>query len=295
MNVQLQPGNYVIAVSGGVDSVALLHRLAQEPGVSLTVAHFDHGIRDNSHLDRRHVQQLASKYRLPFIYDRVELGPGASEAEAREERYGFLQKVRSNSKAQALITAHHQDDLLETAVINILRGTGRKGLSSLADTSEIRRPMLGLSKASIKRYAAEQGLVWQEDSTNADTRILRNYVRHIILPKLSVEARQQLLSHIQHASVVNRAVDTELMNWLHVQPSRQTLDRMAFAALPHDVSREVMAAWLRSHGLRNFDSKMLERMTIQAKTLQPGKQIDIMANRRFLVGNDVLALVATDR
>src|SRR4051794_19867846 len=119
-----KPGSYVVAVSGGVDSMALLHYLQTRPGIKLTVAHFDHGIRDDSPEDRKLAQEVAKSYKLPFVYHEGRLGGEASEATARAARYDFLNKVRRSSQAQAIITAHHQDDLLETAILNMLRGTG---------------------------------------------------------------------------------------------------------------------------------------------------------------------------
>src|SRR5580704_3560158 len=107
-------GSYVVAVSGGVDSVVLLHRLQKQPGLRLVVAHFDHGMREDSAEDRRFVKALAQAYGAPFVYDEGHLGSGTSEAEAREARYNFLRRVQAASDAQAIVTAHHQDDLLET-------------------------------------------------------------------------------------------------------------------------------------------------------------------------------------
>ncbi len=291
MQVDLEPGRYVVAVSGGVDSVSLLNILSNIPGVVLTVAHFDHGIRDDSVIDRKLVGDMAKQLKLPFVYEAGKLGPGTSETTAREARYNFLRKVQAASGAQALITAHHQDDLIETAIINILRGTGRKGISSLADYSHLRRPLLKFSKAEIEHYAAEQGLVWREDSTNQDTTILRNYIRKVLLPKLGLEGRKTLLNYINHIDVVNRALDNELSTYLHMQPARQSLNRLSFIELPHEVALEVLASWLRSHGITNFDSKMLEKITADIKTLSPGKQIDLNARQKLLVGNEVVALV----
>jgi tRNA(Ile)-lysidine synthase len=95
MDFDLPTGSYVVAVSGGVDSVALLHMLAGRPGLKLTVAHFDHGIRPDSAEDRRHVQALAKELGLPFVYHVGELGPDASEAHSSgEARYAFLHRVR---------------------------------------------------------------------------------------------------------------------------------------------------------------------------------------------------------
>ncbi len=290
MRVELEPGSYVVAVSGGVDSVVLLDLLSKIEGLKLTVAHFDHGIRSDSDLDRRLVQQLAAKYNLPFVYHRGELGAGASEALARQARYDFLHKVQQATGAQALVTAHHQDDVIETAIINMLRGTGRQGITSLADKRHLRRPMLHLPKADIRHYASEQGLQWREDSTNSDMTILRNYVRGKIIPKLGQAGRSELLNHIGHMSVVNRAMDHDVMLYLHQQPARQTLDRDSFIQLPHSVALDVMASWLRSHGLRDFNSRQLEQLVALSKTLEPGKQISIDANNRLLLGRQSIVL-----
>src|SRR5690606_14980454 len=102
--VRLDPGHYIVAVSGGVDSMALMHMLAakhaeKDNGLRFTVAHFDHGIRAESSADRQLVQQTAATYRLPFVYDRAELGTGASEAAARRARYEFLRKVQHQLQA----------------------------------------------------------------------------------------------------------------------------------------------------------------------------------------------------
>jgi tRNA(Ile)-lysidine synthase len=129
MDISVEPGRYVIAVSGGVDSVALLHALTKRPALDMIVAHFDHGIRPESAQDAAFVRTLAESYGLPFVTDRVELGPDASEASARQARYSFLRTLQRQYDATSIITAHHQDDLLETAIINLLRGTGRRGLT----------------------------------------------------------------------------------------------------------------------------------------------------------------------
>ena len=293
MRVELEPGKYVVAVSGGVDSVVLLDALTKIENLQLTVAHFDHGIRSDSDLDRQLVQELAKKYRLPFVYERGKLGAGASEAVARQARYDFLRQVQRATGAQALVTAHHQDDLVETAIINMLRGTGRSGITSLKDRYHLRRPMLHLPKSQIRHYASEQGLKWREDSTNSDMTLLRNYVRGSIIPKLGEGGRKELLDHIGHMSVVNRAIDSEMQLYLHLQPSRQTLDRHAFTQLSHAVALEVMASWLRSHGGRDFNAKQLEQLVALCKTLQAGKQIIIDSTHRILLGRESVSLIAS--
>src|SRR5689334_5856697 len=115
MDVSLSPGSYVVAVSGGVDSMTLLDLLRQQPHLKLVVAHFDHGIRPDSYVDRQLIQDVTKRHNVPFVFDTASLGSGASEATARQARYNFLRRVHNATGAKAIVTAHHQDDLLETA------------------------------------------------------------------------------------------------------------------------------------------------------------------------------------
>ncbi len=290
----MEPGKYVVAVSGGVDSVALLHALQGKPGVDLVVAHFDHGIRPGSRQDTLHVKYLAEGYDLPFVTAEGRLGPGAGEAAAREARYAFLREARSRHGARAIITAHHQDDVLETAIINLLRGTGRKGLSSLGSHDDLARPLLGVQKPAIIAYAREHGLEWREDSTNADESYLRNYVRRQLLPRIGPEARRKLLDIVANSGAGNQEIDTLLVKYLP-DSSGEGLDRLGFSLLPHEVAREVMAAWLRSRGLRGFDAPALERLVVAAKVGQPGNRFDVLRSYELLVDADSLALTRAER
>lgn len=295
------PGTYVVAVSGGVDSVALLHALhSKNQGLSdkpwkLVVAHLDHGIRPDSAEDRKLVQQLAEKWRLPFVYEEAHLGPGASEAAARQVRYGFLRRVQQKYKARAIVTAHHQDDVLETAVINLLRGSGRKGLASLSSQKDVERPLLHTPKKDLIAYAKEQKLQWREDSTNQNTDYLRNYVRHRLLSQFDNAARSEMLEIINNMRQTNQTIDNLLLQELEAQSGQNELDRAWFTLLPHAVAKETMAAWLRSRQLRNFDSKTLERLVVAAKVAAPGKTFDVMHKQRLAVGADSLALVGPER
>lgn len=291
----LQPGRYVVAVSGGVDSVVLLDLLRRYPEYQLVVAHYDHGIRPDAIEDRKHTAALAKQYGLPFIYDEGNLGPGASEAIARNKRYEFLYKVRLQTKANAVVTAHHQDDQLETALLNLLRGTHRKGLTSLKSTDIVKRPLLYIPKKQIINYAQANGLIWREDTTNLDTKYKRNYVRHQLITKMSPKQRQHLLAHVRRMHDINHELDAELANLLHIQPSVSQLDRKYLIHLPHDVAGELIAAWLRANGITDFDRVTINRIVIRAKTLRPGQYITVNKQHFITVQKQTLALKSRDR
>lgn len=291
----LQPGRYVVAVSGGVDSVVLLELLQQYPEYELVVAHYDHGIRPDSHKDRQLAAQLAKEYGLPFVYDEGGLGADTSEATARDKRYEFLYRVRLQSKADAIVTAHHQDDMLETALLNLLRGSHRKGLSSLKSTDIVKRPLLHTPKKQIVSYARANGLKWREDVTNLDTKYKRNYIRHSLITKLTPTQRQHLLAHVRRMHQVNQQLDQELANLLHVQPRTDQLDRKLLIQLPHDVACELVAMWLRENNITNFSRTIINRIVVHAKTLQPGRYIAVTSTHYILVQKQTLALRQRDR
>ena len=290
MNVQLAPGKYIVAVSGGVDSVVLLHALQLLPGLELTVAHFDHGMRSDSAQDAELVARLASRYGLDFVRGEGRLGSSVSEAAARTARYEFLHEVRRASGARAVVTAHHQDDVLETAILNILRGTGRLGLTSLRSTDVVARPLLEFSKQQLRDYARQHRLEWREDSTNASLAYRRNYVRHRLLARFSPAERARLLEIIEQLRQTNRALDELLAELLAAQPSPSQLRRYDVVQLPHAVARELLTAWFRRSGVPDIDSTLVERAVHAAKTYQPGRRLRLRGEWWLCVKKDMLFL-----
>ena len=171
LNFNYPNGTYVVAVSGGVDSMALLHSLiANYPENTYIIAHCDHGMREDSANDAALVRQYAANVRRTYEQNDLHLGGRASEALARRERYKFLRDVATKHCANAIITAHHQDDVLETFYINLIRGTGSRGLASLKNHDDILRPMLHIPKQDVYAYALQNAIEWHEDPTNTDTK-----------------------------------------------------------------------------------------------------------------------------
>jgi tRNA(Ile)-lysidine synthetase-like protein len=304
MKIDLEPGKYIVAVSGGVDSVVLLDLIAkhtkspnssniQHPtsSIQLVVAHLDHGIRPDSVDDAIFVMELAEKYGLPFVGGSVRLGPSASEEEARVHRYAFLRRVKDDCKADAIIAAHHQDDVIETAIINTLRGTSRKGLSSLKSTREIKRPLLDKTKKELLDYARSNKLEWRDDSTNQDPKYLRNRVRLSLGKNLDNTTRQNVVELLIKMHKLNIELDNEHANLLAEYAADGSINRSWFIKLPHKVAMEVLAFWLRFHD-QSFDSRSLARLTNSIKTDQVGNKADVSGGSYILIGKDQISLKA---
>jgi tRNA(Ile)-lysidine synthase len=196
---------YVLAVSGGVDSVVLLDMLAKQPNLELVVAHFDHGVREDSASDAEFVASLAEKYNLSFETKREELGKNVSEEIARNRRYEFLRAVAQKHNAK-LVTAHHADDVIETIAINLIRGTGWRGLASM--DSDVLRPLTNITKDEIIRYAKANNLDWREDSTNASDDYLRNRIRHR-MKGFDNDSKRQLLGLWSQQKSIKRDIEAE--------------------------------------------------------------------------------------
>jgi len=284
MKVFVPPGKYIIAVSGGVDSVVLLDVLSKLPELELVVAHFDHGIRSDSQADKQLVEALSQKYNLPFEAGHGHLGRSATEERARQARYNFLRKVRKKNKADAIVTAHHQDDALETLAFNVLRGTKRKGASSLKKSEEILRPLLDYKKVDIRKYAKDNNLVWREDSTNSDEKYSRNWIRRRLMPNLDKEQKSKLAATYDEALKRNQEVDKVVAETLDRLQDGGEIRRRPFITLPHSVACEVMAAWLRQQRVAEIDRKLIDNLVVAVKTLPPGKQVSV-GDKRFLIIN----------
>ena len=268
---------YIVGVSGGVDSVTLLFCLRKAGFKKLLVAHFDHGIRDDSSADRILTSDICKRYGYPFVYQQAHLPSGASEELARNMRWCFLRAVAKQANAVSIITAHHFDDELETALMFIIRGTGRKGFSSLRTVPDVVRPFLQVTKQDILKYANNHHLVWREDSTNEDTEITRNYIRLQIVPALKnhPEIFNRLLFLLKRQHKLNEAIDCGLNAFLHEQPEKDQLNRYFVTLLPHIVAVEFVAQWLRLRGIRSRSKKFLDSVVVFIKSSKQGAKMSL--------------------
>lgn len=277
---RLPAGRLLLAISGGVDSVVLLDLLAsniKDASRRLVVAHVDHGIRQESWLDAGFTEQLARKYGLTIYSTDLNLGISASEAIARQARYRFLEKIRVKTGAVAIVTAHHRDDCIETMVFNVLRGTNRRGLTSLADRDGFSRPLLAVSKSDIYEYVLENNLEFVEDETNRSLKYSRNKIRRTILPTLRCRYQdfdERLLAVNRRLSVLNPEIDRQLDKILKRMIADQQIDRFAFRRLPKRIRDEVLVRLLIDQNIdrENIDSSNIDRLDRFIVSAQPAKQ-----------------------
>ena len=254
---------YVVAVSGGVDSVVLLDMLSRQPNLDLIVAHFDHGIRSDSASDADFVASLAKKYKLPFEVKREELGPKCSENRARTRRYEFLRGIMAKYDAK-LVTAHHADDVIETIAINLYRGTGWRGLAAM--DSDVIRPLKNITKSEILAYANKHKLVWHEDNTNASDDYLRNRIRRGTM-KFDDDTKRQLLCLWAAQKSLKGEIDKEVMGLVGNGPA---YSRYFFIHIDNSTALECLRCIVDARLTRPQLTKMLHAI----KTSLPNKSYE---------------------
>lgn len=270
----------VVGVSGGADSVALLHALLALPAAerpAVWVAHLDHALRPASEGDAQFVRELAAQWQLGCTCERRMVRQTAArlqlsiEMAARHERYEFLAAVAQAQGAAAVLVAHNADDQAETVLLRLLRGAGLAGLRGMRPLSRVPgspqlllgRPLLTVPRAAIDAYCAQHGLQPRQDASNADQTIGRNRVRHQLLPVL--EAAQPRLRRIlgrtaavlaSEYAVVQQAADSAWAHAVVAAPSGQlAFARKQFGALLPALQAELLrrAVRLLQPALRDVD------------------------------------------
>jgi tRNA(Ile)-lysidine synthetase-like protein len=200
----------LVAVSGGPDSVALVHFLARHleraRGPELVVGHVDHGLRgEESAADAASVRELATSLGLRHLESRARLEAGASEEASRRARYDALREMAASCGADRVATAHTADDQAETVLLRLARGAGLRGLSGMPGRGVVRgvkvvRPFLGVTREQVLEYLARHGLPFRTDSTNLSSRAARNFVRREIVPRMRERVNPRVREAILRAA-----------------------------------------------------------------------------------------------
>ena len=230
-NFSAPPAHVDCAVSGGADSVALLV-LACASGLQVTAWHVDHGLRDNSHTEAALVRDLAAQLGAHYESRTVAVESAANiEALAREARYGVL--------PAGVLTGHTADDQAETILINLLRGSGTRGLAGMQPTMQ--RPLLQLRRSETQSLCDELGITYFHDPSNDDDRFQRNRIRHEVLPLLESLSKRDIVPVLNRQADLLRD-DDDLLNELAA--ALDPTDALALAQAPIALSRRAIRAWL---------------------------------------------------
>ncbi|MDP8213627.1 MAG: tRNA lysidine(34) synthetase TilS [Candidatus Euphemobacter frigidus] len=220
----------LVAVSGGADSVALLHllyRLKEEEDLKLTVVHLDHGLRGQaSEADSRWVRELAGRLDIPCLVERrvvsakLRRGGHSPEESARDVRYTFFRDLSERTGINTLALGHHADDQAETVLLKLLRGCHPAGLGGmrpyrLDGTLRLIRPLLEIRRRELVDFLSAIGESFREDISNRDRRFLRNRLRHELLPLLETEYNPRIREVLVHLAGMERKRDDYLKDRMH--------------------------------------------------------------------------------
>lgn len=282
-HAMFRPGDRVLAaVSGGPDSVALLHlldRLAPRMAFTLGVAHLNHGLRPEAQDEADFVDTLARNLALPFHCETQDVAAykkrhGLSlEEAAREVRYTFYNRIAATEGYHKVALGHHRDDNVEMVLMNLLRGSGPLGLSGIPPVRDnlIVRPLINLTRSQIMAYLQQQQLAYMTDASNTDLRFTRNRIRHVLLPLIRKEFNPSIFATLHRTATImadeNAWIESQIdLLWDDIvlaADSRQlSLDPKALAGMPRAAVRRLLRRALYRLGgsLRRITFSHVDRL-----------------------------------
>ncbi|MEK7707890.1 MAG: tRNA lysidine(34) synthetase TilS, partial [Verrucomicrobiota bacterium] len=275
----------LVAVSGGLDSVALLHllhALTIKHRWKLTVAHLNHQLRGRaSDGDERFVRSLAARLKLPCVAKRADVRAHAKqrglsiEMAARELRHEFLARTARRLRLSTIVLAHHADDQVELFFLRLLRGSGGEGLAGMKRRSpspvdaavQLIRPLLDVGRAELERYTREKKIRFREDASNASRDILRNRIRHELLPLLRRRFQPAVHKTVLRLMEIAGA-EAEVLAGV-TKAHFKSQKPLPFASLPVAIQRRALQRQLHQHNLV-ADFEMIERLRAA-----PGQPVSI--------------------
>ena len=279
------PGaRYLIGVSGGRDSVTLLDALVDLGYKKLIVCHLNHKLREASGADARFVRKLVATNNMKIegrAHVDFELGSAnvaalakkkkiSIEVAAREARYSFFAGVARRRRCHTIFLAHHADDLVETFLINLFRGTGLTGLAAMREVSTrriddvdltIARPLLSVWRDDIDSYVREHRLKFREDASNKNLLPLRNRIRRRVIPYLEKTFGRNVRQNIWRTATIAAEEENWIDNQVRVSPHREGhLSAKELRALPVALQRRAILKWLRAQDISGIGFDAIERV-----------------------------------
>jgi tRNA(Ile)-lysidine synthase len=269
--------HYLIGVSGGRDSVALLHWLVDLGYKKLIICHLNHRLRGrSSDADARFVEKLAATYAVDLELGSTDVRTLAArrklsiETAARDARYKFFAQVAKRRRCRTIFLGHHADDLVETFLINLFRGAGGAGLAGMREVSTrhisdvdltIVRPFLGVWRAEIDKCIRSRRLKFREDASNKNLTPLRNRVRHRVIPYLEKTLGRNIRQNIWRTA----AIASEEENFFETLLPEKLSSLTALAVEPLRqmsvaVQRRMLHKWLRAGEVADVGFDLIERV-----------------------------------
>ncbi len=271
---KLKNKKILVAVSGGMDSIALLYALFQLKehfNLSLIVATIHHGPSKNKKTNQfrtksiAFVREAAKELGVPLVIKK-HYGKADSESEMREVRYENLRNVFTSEQCDVIAVAHHKDDLLESRLIRLIRGVGGQGLRAMSEMeSGVYRPFLGLRRADIEDYVSQNELKFLNDPSNQDKKYLRNWLRYDWLPRL--EKYRPGSASALAKSLDNLAADKGDLD-LAGLVTEEGISRSSLIGLGKGDKRRVVAHYLRQKNVKNYTSSQIDEILKRLDTSQ---------------------------
>ncbi len=287
---------FYIAYSGGLDSTVLLH-VMHEANMSIHAVHVNHHLQEDCDVWQKHCEEVCKQIAVPFTVKHAQitkLAQKSLEDSAREIRYQLLEE--NIDKHSAMVTAHHQDDVAETLLLQLLRGAGPAGLAAMPECKLLAigvhlRPLLSLSRAELLQYAKMHNLHWVEDPTNQQNDFDRNYLRNEVMPKLLERwpAAQQTISRSAKLQV-DALICLQDLAEIDIQAAKTSqvhvLDIEVLQSLRRERLNNVLRYWIKSNDIRVPSKKILQQVVtdivqkeeLETSPLQSWKEGEI---RRF--------------
>lgn len=285
----LSSDRFLLGVSGGLDSMALLLifcHFREHFDFSFAVAHIHHGPSDDSAIQDyrfkswQFIEQFCKETNLEFFSnysgsDKESFlksfpGPLSSEEDFRNLRRDYLGKIKKDENFDWSVFAHHQDDLLETRLLRLIRGVGPEGLESMVVKGDgVLRPLLGVSRKELKEYLSFKKQSWIDDPSNEDEKYLRNWVRKNWLPQLEEKQPGSVQSLSRSLDLILESCKSQSVPLSCIQEGEIILSE--FLLLSKESKSQVLATYMKDQGLKNYGlshiKEILKRLDSEKKSL----------------------------
>jgi tRNA(Ile)-lysidine synthase len=287
----------MVGVSGGLDSVALLHLVHEAGFRKVVVCHVDHGLRGReSTADAKFVRDLANRLAYDVMVEKTDLRAvmkktgDSLETAGRAVRHAFFASCGAEQRCRTVLLAHHADDQAETVLWNLLRGSlGSRGMSAVTTMKmggrdmTVVRPLLAVRKSDLREWMQARKFTWREDSSNAVNDVVRNRLRNEVIPLLNEITKRDVTASLVRAAAVDDGW-RELLEWSQgqVRPldPQGRLHTGAMKNLPRVLSRSVIADYLKKQQIDNVDWRLLEKC-VELLDVEKPASVNLPGGRRL--------------